>query len=60
MIPALKELLNLAECQNEEIISDQEYANILFKLKIKQACVNSPSLLCLIFVGGNQSPFKIF
>jgi len=43
MIPVLKELLNLAECENEEFITVHEYTNMLFKLKIKQACVNFPS-----------------
>jgi len=37
MIPALKELLNLAECENEDFIQDYEYANMLFKLKIRQS-----------------------
>lgn len=39
MIPALRELLDLAECTDEEMITEDEYANMLLKLKIRQACV---------------------
>jgi len=38
MIPALRELLDLAECADEEMITEDEYTNMLLKLKIRQAC----------------------
>jgi len=38
MIPALRELLDLAECSDEEMITEDEYTNMLLKLKVRQAC----------------------
>ncbi len=40
MIPALKELIDLAECDSEDNITLDEYYKILFQLKIRQACVS--------------------
>jgi len=39
MIPGIKELVDLAECDNDGFITQDEYYKILVKLNIRQALV---------------------